>query len=69
MERHFEQELEQLKSKLLAMSALVESAVYRSITAVVQKVLGHVSVQTTERYLGCRQRTRGAVNDHIGMEP
>ena len=35
--RHFEQELEQLKSKLLAMSALVESAVYRSITAVVQK--------------------------------
>ena len=37
MERHFEQELEQLRSKLLAMSALVESAVYRSITAVVQK--------------------------------
>jgi phosphate transport system protein len=37
VERHFEQELEQLKSKLLAMSALVESAVYRSITAVVQK--------------------------------
>src|SRR5580658_2254270 len=35
--RHFDQELEQLKSKLLAMSALVESAVYRSITAVVQK--------------------------------
>ena len=29
MERHFEQELEQLKSKLLAMSALVESVVYR----------------------------------------
>ena len=37
MERHFEQELEQLKSKLLAMSALVESAVYHSITAVVHK--------------------------------
>jgi phosphate transport system protein len=35
--RHFDQELEQLKSKLLAMSALVESAVYRSITAVVHK--------------------------------
>jgi len=35
--RHFDQELEQLKSKLLAMSALVEAAVYRSITAVVQK--------------------------------
>jgi len=35
--RHFDQELEQLKSKLLAMSALVESAVYRSITAAVRK--------------------------------
>ena len=31
--------------------------------------LGHVSVQTTERYLGCKQRIRGAVNDHIGIEP
>jgi phosphate transport system protein len=35
--RHFQQEIEQLKSKLLAMSALVESAIYGSITAVVQK--------------------------------
>ena len=35
--RHFEQELEQLKTKLLIMSALVESAVFRSITAVVQR--------------------------------
>ncbi len=35
--RHFEQELEQLKNKLLAMSTLVESAIHRSITAVVQK--------------------------------
>jgi hypothetical protein len=31
--------------------------------------LGHVSVQTTERYLGCKQRFRGAVNDRIGIEP
>ena len=35
----------------------------------IQFLLGHVSVQTTERYLGCRQRIRGAVNDHIGIEP
>jgi|KBSMisStandDraft_5_1062788.scaffolds.fasta_scaffold39823_3 phosphate transport system protein len=35
--RHFQQELEELKDKLLAMSGLVESAVSRSITAVVQK--------------------------------
>ncbi len=35
--RHFEQELEQLKAKLLEMSALVESAVYRSVQGVVEK--------------------------------
>jgi len=35
----------------------------------IQFLLGHVSVQTTERYLGCKQRIRGPVNDHIGIEP
>src|SRR5690349_21227025 len=30
---------------------------------------GHVSVQTTERYLGCKQRLRNAVKDRIGLEP
>jgi len=35
----------------------------------IQFLLGHVSIQTTERYLGCKQRIRGAVNDHIGIEP
>jgi integrase len=35
----------------------------------IQLVLGHVSVQTTERYLGCTQRIRAAVNDRIGIEP
>lgn len=35
--RHFEQELEVLKGKLLEMSALVESAVYRSVQGVVEK--------------------------------
>lgn len=35
--RHFVEELEQLKSKLLEESALVESAIYRSVLAVVQK--------------------------------
>ncbi|MBV8708174.1 MAG: phosphate signaling complex protein PhoU [Acidobacteriaceae bacterium] len=35
--RHFEQELEQLKGKLLEMSALVESAIYRSVQGVVDK--------------------------------
>ena len=31
-------------------------------------LLGHVSVETTERYLGCKQRLRQAVNDKIGLE-
>jgi len=35
----------------------------------IQFLLGHVSVQTTERYLGCKQRLRNAVNDSIGLEP
>jgi len=32
-------------------------------------LLGEISVQTTERYLGCKQRIRSAVNDRIGIEP
>lgn len=35
----------------------------------IQFLLGHVSVQTTERYIGCRQRLRVAVNDKLGIEP
>ncbi len=35
----------------------------------IQFLLGHVSIQTTERYLGCKQRMRCAVNDHLGIEP
>src|SRR5207247_4509905 len=35
----------------------------------IQFLLGHVAVQTTERYLGCKQRIRSAVNDRIGIEP
>lgn len=35
----------------------------------IQFLLGHVSVQTTEKYLGCKQRLREAVNDQIGIGP
>ena len=35
----------------------------------IQFLLGRVSVPTTERYLGCKQRLRKAVNDRIGLEP
>jgi site-specific recombinase XerD len=35
----------------------------------IQFLLGHVSVQTAEQYLGCKQRFRSAVNHHIGIEP
>lgn len=34
----------------------------------IQFLLGHVSVQTTERYLGCKQRLQNAVNDNMGLE-
>jgi site-specific recombinase XerD len=35
----------------------------------IQFLLGHVSIQTTERYLGCKQKLRHAVNDRLGIEP
>ena len=35
----------------------------------IQFLLGHVSIQTTERYFGCKQKLRVAVNDNIGIEP
>jgi site-specific recombinase XerD len=35
----------------------------------IQFLLGHISIQTTERYFGCKQRIQGAVNDKIGIEP
>src|SRR5262245_4105670 len=35
----------------------------------IQFLLGHVSIQTTERYLGGKQELRIAVNDRMGIEP
>ena len=35
----------------------------------IQFLLGHVSIQTTERYLGCKQKLRCAVNDRLDLEP
>jgi integrase len=34
----------------------------------IQFLLGHVSVQTTEKCLGCKQKLREAVNDIIGLD-
>src|SRR5437762_1661783 len=48
---------------------LGDAAEFGSVNALIQFLLGHVSVQTTERYLGCKQRFRNAVNDRIGLEP
>jgi len=33
----------------------------------IQFLLGHVSIQTTEQYLGCKQKLRHAVNDDLGL--
>jgi integrase len=35
----------------------------------IQFLRGHVSIQMTERYVGCKQRLRIAVNDRLGVEP
>ena len=32
-------------------------------------LLGHVSIQTTERHLGCKQSLHCAVSDRMGIEP
>ena len=35
----------------------------------IQFLLGPVSIQTTDQYLGCKQKLRYAVNDKMGIEP
>ncbi|HXW03912.1 MAG TPA: hypothetical protein VD833_01665 [Vicinamibacterales bacterium] len=35
----------------------------------IQFLLGHVSIQTTKRYLGCKQKLRIAVNDRLRIQP
>jgi len=34
----------------------------------IQFLLGHASIETTEKYLGCKQKLRHAVNDAISLE-
>ena len=34
----------------------------------IQMLLGHASIQTTERYLGSRQNLKEAVNDRLGLD-
>ena len=34
----------------------------------IQFLLGHASIQTTERYLGSRQNLKEAVNDRLGLD-
>ena len=35
----------------------------------IQFLLGHASIETTERYLGSRQNLKEAVNDRLGLDP
>jgi site-specific recombinase XerD len=46
-------------------SAMMLAASWKQI----QFLLGHVSVQTTERYIVCKQHLRMAVNDRLGIAP
>jgi hypothetical protein len=34
----------------------------------IQFLLGQASVETTERYVGCKQKLSRAVNDNLGLE-
>jgi len=34
----------------------------------IQFLLGHASVQTTERYLGCKKKLSQALNDNLGLD-
>jgi integrase len=45
-----------------------DSASGSGVIEQIQFLLGHASVQTTERYLGCKQKLRHAVNDNLGLE-
>lgn len=45
------------------------AATFAGISTQIQFLHGHVSIETTERYLGCKQRIRSAVHDRIGIEP
>jgi hypothetical protein len=53
----------------LSRPPLTEAVVVEDADARIQFLLGHVSIQTTERYLGCKQKLRIAVNDRLGIEP
>ena len=41
---------------------------WKSWTGANWNMVFHASVQTTEHYLGCKQKLRHAVNDNLGLE-
>jgi site-specific recombinase XerD len=45
-----------------------DSATWGGELEQIQFLLGNASVQTTEHYLGCKQKLRHAVNDNLGLE-
>ena len=45
------------------------SAIWPAVNSIRFSSSWGVSIQTTERYLGCKQKLRCAVNDRLGIEP
>ena len=56
-------------AKAAVLNSLNSTDAKRGYRDAIEFPLGHISVQTTERSLGCKQRIRPPVNDRMGIEP
>jgi hypothetical protein len=57
-------------AKIAVLNSLTSVSGQRTYDHAIREfVAWYVSIQTTERYLGCKQKLRIAVNDRLGIEP